>query len=403
MLENVNMSDAPTLSEKSFLILPSAYNDDKVISSRAATRTAVNTNRHGARFVKLALSGVVLLSLICVTFDVMTRVDSNEERAFYGIVRVDPDTGYPPDIPLLGKNKKWKRHRAQTIADDYRESFLDAIKSDSAADIHPFEKKAKVQNGCEASVVIVRHCEKASIREHCSYIGYERAVFLATLFGNKKERWPTPSYLYAENPSWRNNPKKNNFREIETLLPLADKVKVTIDSTFSTISTSGLAKELLGKLSSGEMCGKVAVVSWKHTGIAALANKLGCGPNQGCPFDYPGASFDQAWTIRFVYEKIWHSEHKSGKIPRKARWQVFGSVQAENFDPLHFSKEFGDYPKGGTSHGGRWRGQWADKKETEDVTEENAELPTRLVPPRNLDCISFRERYANYILNRSID
>lgn len=368
------MLGAPTSSEKSLLIRPSAYHNDEVISS------VVNTKWHGARFVKMALSGVFLLSLIYVTFNGMTRGDSNEERATNGLVRIDPDTGYPPEIPLLGKNKKWKHHRAQTIADHSRESFLDSTKSHSASKVHHSEIKKKVQSGCEASVVIVRHCEKSYIREHCSYAGYERAVFLATLFGNQKERWPMPSYLYAENPSGRKNPKKKNLREIETLLPVADKSKVTIDSTHSTTSTSDLAKELFGKISSGEMCGKVAVVSWKHTGIAALANQLGCGPNQGCPLDYPGASFDESWTIRFVYEKIWHSERKSGKIPSKVRWQVFGSVQAENFDPLQFSKEFGDYPMGGTSHGGRWRDQWADKEETEDVTEENARVADTLGP-----------------------
>jgi hypothetical protein len=64
-------------------------------------------------------------------------------------------------------------------------------------------------------------------------------------------------------------------------------------------------------------------------------------------------------------------DHKSGKIPRHARWRVFGSVQAENFDPLSFSKEFGDYREGGTNHGGRWRGQWADIEDSKDEKKDN--------------------------------
>ena len=342
---------------------------------------AAKVHHHG-RIVKIILSCVLLICLIELAFIIISWENPNDGDLSFRILPVDPYTGYP-QLPLLGRSKKWKCHRAQTIADDYRDSYLRAIESDVLVplEVHHGHGKNHAMDGCEGTVVIVRHCEKSNIREHCSYMGYERSVFLATLFGDKEERWPKPSYIYAERPGGRSNPDKHNYREIETLLPLADKVKLTIDASYSTESTSDLAKVILGKLASGEMCGKVAVVAWKHTTIATLANKLGCGPNQGCPFDYPGQSFDEAWTIKFVYEKLWHSEHKSGKIPKYARWQVFGSVQAENFDPLRFSKEFGDYPIGGTDHGGRWRGQWADIRDSEDIDEEVGDAVVALGPP----------------------
>jgi hypothetical protein len=61
-------------------------------------------------------------------------------------------------------------------------------------------------------VVIIRHCEKGSIREHCSYPGFERSVYLATLFGDDGERWPAPSQIFALSPGRH---KKMNFREME--------------------------------------------------------------------------------------------------------------------------------------------------------------------------------------------
>lgn len=85
-------------------------------------------------------------------------------------------------------------------------------------------------DGCEATVVIVRHCEKGNIREHCAYVGFERSVYLATLFGDKDhERWPAPSYIFAQGPGQRRNERKMNFREIETVGPVAQKAGVKID------------------------------------------------------------------------------------------------------------------------------------------------------------------------------
>jgi hypothetical protein len=84
--------------------------------------------------------------------------------------------------------------------------------------------------GCESTVVIIRHCEKGSVREHCAHIGFERAVYLATQFGfDKSERWPAPSFIFAEGPGQRRSQRKMNFREMETVGPLADKVGVKVD------------------------------------------------------------------------------------------------------------------------------------------------------------------------------
>jgi hypothetical protein len=71
--------------------------------------------------------------------------------------------------------------------------------------------------------------------------------------------------------------------------------------------------------------------------------------------DYHGRSFDAAWILTYVYRNFEHSARRNLKLPRKAEWRVFGSVQAEGFDPLAFSKKVGDYPPGGTSTGARWR------------------------------------------------
>lgn len=108
--------------------------------------------------------------------------------------------------------------------------------------------------GCEATVIIIRHCEKRSIREHCAEIGYERSVYLATLFGtDDKSRWPAPSYIFAEGPGHRNNPSKMNFRELETVGPLAEKLNLDVDDSYTDKNVNKLTTKLLTFLQTGKM------------------------------------------------------------------------------------------------------------------------------------------------------
>jgi hypothetical protein len=163
-------------------------------------------------------------------------------------------------------------------------------------------------------------CEKGNIREHCDYVGFERSVD-------------------------RHTPEKLNFREIETIGPLSKKLGVSVDYTYSDESINELAAEILKYLQTGEMCGKVALVVWKHSRLGHLAHHLGCGPMQGCPVDYPGRTFDEIWQLKFVYRAHEYATTKSLKHTEKSQWHVYGSVQEERFDPLAFSKLVGDYSK----------------------------------------------------------
>lgn len=126
-------------------------------------------------------------------------------------------------------------------------------------------------------------------------------------------------------------------------------------TSYTTRTVNHLAKQILAEVQTGQMCGKVTLISWKHSNIAHLAHHLGCGPAQGCPLDYRGKSFDNAWQIKFVYKQLEHSDRRDLKLEKHPEWHIFGSVQPEGFDPLAFSKQFGDYPRGGTEYGARWQ------------------------------------------------
>jgi len=225
-------------------------------------------------------------------------------------------------IPLLGRSRAYKAQEEADHAHDFL--YLDPAKKAASRYEHRREHEGKLKpiesllgrtsargfevkedemihahDGCEGTIMIMRHCEKGSIREHCNYLGYERSVYLASLFGHGPEyRWPEPSYLVAENPGDRRNPKKKNFREVETILPLGDKFNLTVDDSYSTLDTNKLARKIQGMLRSGELCGKLMVISWKHSKIPKLAHALACGPREGCPWHYRGKRFDELWQIK---------------------------------------------------------------------------------------------------------
>lgn len=245
--------------------------------------------------------------------------------------------------------------------------------------------ESSLRTGCETTVLLLRHCEKGSVAEHCAYDGFERSVYLAdAVFGY---RWPYPSAIFVENPGRRRNPNRLNFREVETVGPLAQRSNVTVDDYYSNDNVRDLTKGMLGAIQSGLWCGKVVVIVWKHSSIAHIGRLLGCGPMQGCPLDYHGKSFDQVWQLKFVYREWIHSEHKHrfGPTGKQPNWKVFGSVQDERFDPLMVSYQHGDYPRGGTQVGGRWRAdmfQFPERHSANDTAGwESKRVPIEKSPP----------------------
>jgi hypothetical protein len=247
----------------------------------------------------------------------------------------------------------------------------------STASTSPIRSSSTMKNpnipstGCEGTIMLLRHCEKGNLKSHCNYSGYERSVYLASLFGDKKaERWPKPSDIYALNRARISKKKKHlkkvNLREVETVQTLASKHNIAINQEYTVDTTDELAEHLLRKVVDGDICGKLVVVSWKHSDIPRLAQYLGCGPLEGCPISYHGKDFDSVWMIRYVFATF-HSQTPTATTATTqksitttmedsgssvTKWMVFGSVQQQNFDPLAFSKSVGDYPPGGKTISG---------------------------------------------------
>jgi hypothetical protein len=171
---------------------------------------------------------------------------------------------------------------------------------------------------------------------------------------------------------------------------LSQRINVPIDDSYGVEQSSDLSLHLITDLiQPGYLCGKVALISWKHDDIPHLAHELGCGPLDGCPDVYPSNTFDDAWQIKYAYHLPFHDESTVGNtlnrltesglptggissssptnpIKDNAQWFVYGTVLQENFDPLAFSKKMGDYSE---EDGGKVRKKWLNITGEENVPE----------------------------------
>ena len=56
---------------------------------------------------------------------------------------------------------------------------------------------------------------------------------------------------------------------------------VKVDASYNSENRRELVNHVADLLKSGEVCGKVVLIVWKHSSIGHLAHKLGCGPLEG--------------------------------------------------------------------------------------------------------------------------
>lgn len=146
----------------------------------------------------------------------------------------------------------------------HKRNHLHHMMSATRGHKHLMSKNTVAPLGCTVDLMVFRHCEKGSLRSYCTPEGIRRAEHLATLFGDGDERWPRPDALYARPPEG----KRQVMREIELLEPLSKKFDIPIQSKGYEIDNKKvLVNELFSKMRSGEFCGKLALISWKHENI----------------------------------------------------------------------------------------------------------------------------------------
>jgi hypothetical protein len=159
-------------------------------------------------------------------------------------------------------------------------------------------------------ILIIRHAEKTGEKGdvHLSPQGMKRAEELYKLFLIAKDRpdpFPKPDFLFAASNA------KDSHRPVDTVTPLAVKLKLPIRDTYSSKlpaapnpmdaqaktnegpSFSALRDELYGD---PKYFGKTILVAWRHTTIAELAKALKANK---IPAKWEDDVFDRVWQITY--------------------------------------------------------------------------------------------------------
>ncbi len=163
-------------------------------------------------------------------------------------------------------------------------------------------------------IFLIRHAEKPDAVDGTSYTGidvtgspnphcliprgWQRAGALATLFGSGKPGdggysgttrtdLAVPDRLYS--PEYGNSAKTINHRTYETVLPLSQRLGLTIDTAYPEGREGKLAASIVGNDSG------VSLVAWEHDHIPDIAAHIPAVPGAAVPTVWPDDRYDLIW------------------------------------------------------------------------------------------------------------
>ena len=148
-------------------------------------------------------------------------------------------------------------------------------------------------------VVIIRHGEKSLTGDNLSCQGQNRALMLPAVLVQK---FQVPNHVYV--PSIRQKKSESHARMLETVIPLAVKYDLNINSEFAVDAYADIAAQVLHK-------SDTVLMVWEHNGIPALAAALGVNN----PPAWKTKNFDGIWVITYNDGKASLSVDRQGLIP----------------------------------------------------------------------------------------
>lgn len=154
-----------------------------------------------------------------------------------------------------------------------------------------------------AQVILIRHGEKPDddTDTHLSTFGRSRAAALVPYFRETEHllKFGPPAAVYAQKAP---DPKKNSLRPIETVQPLADALKLTINHDTERDKYQKMVGEIL---TNERYKGKMVLICWEHHVLADIAPALlkHVKEVKGAPdkWEWPGKKhFDRTWVITYT-------------------------------------------------------------------------------------------------------
>lgn len=152
-------------------------------------------------------------------------------------------------------------------------------------------------------VIIIRHAEKPPKGDNLDCQGLNRSLQLPELFHAK---FGVPDYTYV--PALGLGESTKHSRMFQTVIPLAAKYNLSINSQHDEKDSSGLASDIRKKE------GTVLLV-WEHHAIPSIVRALGV-PNVSQTWD--DQDFDSIWIISLQNGIPTLTKDKEGLTPQSA-------------------------------------------------------------------------------------
>ncbi len=136
-------------------------------------------------------------------------------------------------------------------------------------------------------IFLIRHGEKTGKKNdiHLNARGEDRAEALLKLF---PAVFPAPDFIFATKAT------ANSNRPVETVMPLAKALGLTVQAKFANDEAPLLARELLTNTS---YAGKTLLICWHKGKIPALAAALGA---EGKLPEWTDQHYDRIWRLEYA-------------------------------------------------------------------------------------------------------
>ncbi|MFF4158625.1 histidine phosphatase family protein [Streptomyces sp. NPDC001678] len=164
----------------------------------------------------------------------------------------------------------------------------------------PSEPPPGARSGPDATIMIIRHGEKprGAVRgmdengepdkKSLTQRGWERARSLPKLFAPMAgaSALPRPATLFAAADY---GPNAGSRRMRQTVTPLAEELKLPVNTSFSETEEAKLAAAAL-------ISPQPVLICWEHSRIADIVKALGAASAHGVPKSWPDR-FDLVWVL----------------------------------------------------------------------------------------------------------
>jgi hypothetical protein len=169
--------------------------------------------------------------------------------------------------------------------------------------------------------MLIRHAEKPAkddvpygvtrkgerSKESLEVRGWQRAGALISLFAPANGRLQNlalakPQFLFSSKPLRR----KGSRRPIETITPLAEKLKTKINSDYQRSQVENMLDEAFS-------CKGVVLICWQREYIPEIASYI-LGKKKIAPRDWPEDRFDMVWVFDLDRSS---SKYKFKQVPQK--------------------------------------------------------------------------------------